>query len=94
MRRLFLSFASLGLLGAVLGCNHTHGVCDCDHGGPCGTAGSHSNVGHQAALDVQKVSAAEHNAPPGGAAAPAQPLPPGAPAPAPAPEPAPEKPKL
>jgi hypothetical protein len=30
MRRLILSLSSLGLLAAVVGCNHTAGVCDCD----------------------------------------------------------------
>lgn len=46
MRRLYLSVVALGLLGAVLGCNHMHGVCDCDDRGPCGTYGSCPGYGH------------------------------------------------
>jgi hypothetical protein len=30
MRRLFLTLSALGLLGAVIGCGHNHGVCDCE----------------------------------------------------------------
>lgn len=37
MRRFLTSMAALSLLGAVLGCKHTAGVCDCD--GCCGGAG-------------------------------------------------------
>jgi hypothetical protein len=29
MRRLFTSLTALGLLGAVVGCDHMAGVCDC-----------------------------------------------------------------
>lgn len=36
MRRLLTSMAALCFLGAVLGCRHTAGQCDCD--GCCGDA--------------------------------------------------------
>ena len=32
MRRLFASLSALAFFGALVGCNHTCGVCDCD---PC-----------------------------------------------------------
>lgn len=35
MRRFMTLMAALSLLGAVLGCKHVAGVCDCD--GCCGT---------------------------------------------------------
>ena len=30
MRRVWLLVAGFGLLGAAVGCSHTHGICDCD----------------------------------------------------------------
>lgn len=30
MRRLLVSLSALGLLGAIVGCHHTAGCCDCD----------------------------------------------------------------
>jgi hypothetical protein len=32
MRQPFAILLALGLLGAAVGCHHTHGVCDCDLG--------------------------------------------------------------
>ena len=32
MRRLFAIMLATGLLGVGFGCEHTHGVCDCDVG--------------------------------------------------------------
>ncbi len=34
MRHLMLMVLGLGLLGAVVGCNTVHGVCDCDRPEP------------------------------------------------------------
>jgi hypothetical protein len=46
MRRLITSLAALGLLGAVLGCNHTAGMCDCDPGcDPCAGYGGGPPLG-------------------------------------------------
>ncbi len=83
MRRVITSLAALGLLGAVLGCHHTAGMCDCDlYHDPC--AGYGPGYGEVAAAPL-----------PGGAAiAPlpaAAPLPGGAPL-APLPAGAPVKP--
>jgi hypothetical protein len=38
MRRHVITLAVLGLFGAMMGCNHTAGVCDCEGpgGGCCG----------------------------------------------------------
>jgi hypothetical protein len=33
MRRLFVILAPVGLLGGVIGCDCTHGRCDCDEPG-------------------------------------------------------------
>lgn len=40
MRRHLIAMAALSFLGAMIGCNHTAGVCDCDVGGGgcCGGA--------------------------------------------------------
>lgn len=45
MHRLIASLSTLGLLAAMIGCNHTAGVCDCDTstygcGGCCGNCGT------------------------------------------------------
>jgi len=37
MRRLFFSLLALSFVGTVLGCRHTHGVCDCEADDPCCT---------------------------------------------------------
>lgn len=62
MRRLFVSLTALGLVGAVVGCNHTCGVCDCNqveygcgygaHNYPTGPA---PVVQHQMAYEVAPV---------------------------------------
>src|SRR5437868_5060104 len=92
MRRLFLSVVSLGLLGMSLGCQPcTHGVCDCDKTGPCGTYGSCANCpgyGHGelnfthglVGQDAPPIAAPLPSVTP---VAPATPEPPPAPAPAP-----------
>ena len=43
MRRVLLLVTGLGLLGAALGCHHTHGMCDCDlpAAGPTGPVPHH-----------------------------------------------------
>ena len=33
MRRCLVALTALGLLSAVVGCQHTAGVCDCSNGG-------------------------------------------------------------
>lgn len=45
MRRLLSSLSAIGFLVAVIGCDHTAGVCDCDAntygcGGCCGNCGT------------------------------------------------------
>src|SRR5690348_12906906 len=52
MRRLFVLLAAVGLLGCVIGCDCTHGRCDCDcdgYGcvpcGGCGGCGAHGGAG-------------------------------------------------
>ncbi len=37
MRRLFISLLAMSFVGAVVGCSHTHGVCDCENDDPCAT---------------------------------------------------------
>ena len=41
MRRHLITLAALGFFGAMLGCTHTAGVCDCEQpgGGCCGGGG-------------------------------------------------------
>jgi hypothetical protein len=50
MRRLFVFLAAVGLLGGVIGCDCTHGRCDCDDAGygcvgcgGCGGWGAHGD---------------------------------------------------
>jgi hypothetical protein len=75
MSRPLAILLALGLLGAIEGCHHTHGVCDCDPG-PIGHEGPPPPLAPIAQPlrpePVQAMPKAVENVPPPAAAEPAK----------------------
>lgn len=57
MHRLLASTAAALLLTAALGCHHTAGMCDCDHGWNACCEGGTYPMMHAAAMQAEPIKA-------------------------------------
>jgi hypothetical protein len=64
MRRFLISTAALSFLGAVLGCSHTAGVCDCGTGCCGGGGAAPLNMTGSPALKPEPIMMPKENAKP------------------------------